>query len=223
MRMPTARGVAALIGAALALAGCSTAQGDSSDQETIPVATEAPPSEDEAGTPSGGPTGQEETGEPVETSDVGDVEASLGTPVGLVDSEGTSQFSVTVDSIEFLDVCPSRLEDGTQHTPENGSFLVADVTASMEATYVDALDAGEEPFLTLDADAWYVTDLNGVAQQAPVTVSSYGCFSTDERMTPFINPGETLSGKIVLDVDITSGYLVYNPWGVEGSGWRWRF
>ncbi|MDY5127585.1 hypothetical protein ACRQF6_00005 [Actinotignum sp. GS-2025f] len=213
----------------MALGGCaSTAVGDPDPVTPIPVASAAPG----GGAASGNGTGtmQEraavtagsEGGRPVTVAPSGDVEAELGVPVGLsVDGATRAAFTLTVTDITRAQECPSRIAEPAVFTPKNGTFLVVDLSAQMAADY-DAYDP-DAPFLTLDRDAFYLTDLEGNIQEDSHTVPSYGCYSTAERVTPFINPGESAAGKVVLETSLEHGYLVYNPWGVPGSGWRWAF
>ncbi|MDY5149602.1 MULTISPECIES: hypothetical protein [Actinotignum] len=213
----------------MALGGCaSTAVGDPDPVTPIPVASAAPG----GGAVSGNGTGptQEraavtdgsEGGRPVTVAPSGDVEAELGVPVGLsVDGATRAAFTLTVTDITRAQECPSRIAEPAVFTPKNGTFLVVDLSAQMAADYA-AYDP-DAPFLTLDRDAFHLTDLEGNIQEDSHTVPSYGCYSTAERVTPFINPGERAAGKVVLETSLEHGYLVYNPWGVPGSGWRWAF
>ncbi|WP_155875968.1 hypothetical protein [Actinotignum schaalii] len=213
----------------MALGGCaSTAVGDPDPVTPIPVASAAPG----GGAVSGNGTGttQEraavtdgsEGGRPVTVAPSGDVEAELGVPVGLsVDGATRAAFTLTVTDITRAQECPSRIAEPAVFTPKNGTFLVVDLSAQMAADYA-AYDP-DAPFLTLDRDAFHLTDRDGNIQEDSHTVPSYGCYSTAERVTPFINPGESAAGKVVLETSLEHGYLVYNPWGVPGSGWRWAF
>lgn len=98
----------------------------------------------------------------------------------------------------------------------------ADVAAVMDPEFAD-MTSQDTPFLTVDSDALALLDLNEVSQSDILTAESYGCYSNDQRIAPFVIPGESVEGLVVLDTDLEHGYLVYNPWGVEGSGWRWEF
>lgn len=92
----------------------------------------------------------------------------------------------------------------------------------MDPEFAD-MTSQDTPFLTVDSDALALLDLNEVSQSDILTAESYGCYSNDQRIAPFVIPGESVEGLVVLDTDLEHGYLVYNPWGVEGSGWRWEF
>ncbi|MBS5747962.1 MULTISPECIES: hypothetical protein [Actinotignum] len=227
----------AIIGAVavLGLGGCSSvAVGDPDPVTPIPVATAVPSMPGVSGASgTGNHTMQDraavtdgsdgsEGGRPVTVAPSGDVEAQLGVPVGLsVDGATRAAFTLTVTDITRTQECPSRIAEPAVFTPENGTFLVVDLSAQMAADYA-AYDP-DAPFLTLDRDAFHLTDREGNIQEDSHTMASYGCYSTEERVTPFINPGENAGGKVVLETSLEHGYLVYNPWGVPGSGWRWAF
>ncbi|MFE1522726.1 hypothetical protein [Schaalia turicensis] len=226
-------GIAAVV--VLGLGGCSSvAVGDPDPVTPIPVATAAP---DEAeGSGASGNRNRNlhdraavtdasdgsEGGRPVTVAPGGDVEAQLGVPVGLsVDGATRAAFTLTVMEITRPQECTSRIAEPTVFTPEKGTFLVADISATMAQDY--AQYDPEAPFLTLDRDAFYVTDREGNIQKGSHTVAAYGCYTIAEKVAAFINPGETAAGKVVLETSLDHGYLVYNPWGVPGSGWRWAF
>lgn len=219
--------------ALLALAGCSAVSADETEAvDSVPVATEVPSdageelgvgeSDADAGDATPAAEGSDAAVGEIATAANGDVLAEVGEASGLVGPDGDSAFSIIVRQLRTEKECPSKLEDGTTFIPENGSFLVADVAAVMDPEFA-AMTAQDTPFLTVDSDAFGLLDLNGVIQENPYTVAAYGCYSNDQRIVPFINPGESVEGLVVLDTDLEHGYLVYNPWGVEGSGWRWEF
>ncbi len=155
------------------------------------------------------------------TSPSADVDGEVGTPVGLKDSAGESIFSLTIEGIRPESSCPSRLEEGNILVPENGTFIVVDLAATMSQNCGELNPA--EPFLTLDSDAFAIADSTGALEARTHTVAAHGCYSLEDLVQPFINPGEELDGMVVLDTKLEHGYLVYNPWGVPGNGWRWKF
>lgn len=204
---------AAFIGVAtLLLGGCSAVSAEDTESvEPVPAATEAPSDVE-----------QDAQDAPIDTAPNGDILATVGEQSGLVGPDGTSAFNITVTDLGLESECPSKLEDGTTFAPENGRFLVADVSATLTQDFASMTDH-DTPFLTVDSDVFEIVDLNGVTQSDSHTVSAYGCYTNDQRIVPFVNPGESVEGLVVLDTDLEHGYLVYNPWGVDGSGWRWEF
>lgn len=211
--------------ALLALGGCSTVAADETDSiDPLPVATAVPEDAGQELEPDVQSSGESVEGEEgdVVVAPNGDVVAELGVESGLVGPDGNSAFSMTIREIRLEKECPSKLGDGSTFTAENGSFLVADVAAVMDPEFAE-MTSQDTPFLTVDSDAFALLDLNEVSQSDIFTVEAYGCYSNDQRIAPFVNPGESVEGLVVLDTDLEHGYLVYNPWGVEGSGWRWEF
>lgn len=81
----------------------------------------------------------------------------------------------------------------------------------------------ETPFVTVDSDAFSILDDDGNVVSGTLSQKAYGCFTLEERVQPFVNPGESVAGLVVLDSSVDHGYLQYNPWGVAGSGWVWKF
>ncbi len=150
----------------------------------------------------------------------GDVVGAIGVPSGLVGADGKSAFTLTVQEIRLEPTCPARL-DGQVFTADTGQFLIARVEASMDSSFAEQTQ--DTPFLTVDSDAFTILDSNGKIAGAAFTEKAYGCFTLEERIQPFVNPGESVSGLVVLESPVEHGYLQYNPWGVAGSGWVWEF
>ncbi len=152
--------------------------------------------------------------------DNGDVVAELGVPSGLVGADGESDFAITVTGIDLIPSCPSRIDGEMIHADE-GRFLVAHVEAVVDASFTD--EGEEASFITVDSDAFRVLDTDGEEPAGSATEKAYGCFSLEDRIQPFVNPGESVTGVVVLESSIEHGYLEFNPWGVPGSGWVWKF
>lgn len=150
-----------------------------------------------------------------------DINGTIGIPVGLEGSSGQSVFSLTIETIHTESSCPSRLDPGATIEPENGFFIVVELSATMSEDFGDLNFA--EPFMTLDSDAFAIANPAGQMEATTHTVAAHGCHTLDELVQPFINPGEDISGLIVLDTELDHGYLIYNPWGVPNHGWRWEF
>lgn len=111
------------------------------------------------------------------------MEAQLGVPVGLsVDGATRAAFTLTVTDIARAQECPSRIAEPAVVTAENGTFLVVDLNAQMAADYA-AYDP-DAPFLTLDRDAFHLTDRDGNIQEDSHSVASYACYPAAERVTP---------------------------------------
>lgn len=177
----------------------------------IPVATAKP----------GASPGQTDGPRVFEGEDgVGDVVGEIGVPSGLVGADGEPVFTLTIQGISLESTCPARL-DGAVFTADTGQFLIARVEATMAPSFAE--QTPDTPFLTVDSDAFTILDATGKSAGAAFTEKAYGCFTLEERIQPFVNPGETVSGVVVLESSVEHGYLQYNPWGVAGSGWVWEF
>lgn len=172
----------------------------------IPVATEHPD----------GPSAEA----PAIMESTGDVIGKLGEPSGMLGANGEPVFTIAVLDIRLESTCPTRIE-GETFTPDEGKFLVARVEATMDPSFPE--QTTETPFVTVDSDAFSILTESGEVVAGTLSQKAYGCFTLDERIQPFVNPGESVTGVVVLESSVDHGYLQYNPWGVAGSGWVWEF
>ncbi len=172
----------------------------------IPVATEHPD----------GPSAEA----PAVMESTGDVIGSIGEPSGMVGANGQPVFTIKVTDIRLESTCPTRIE-GETFTADGGKFLVARVEATMDTSFPE--QTSETPFVTVDSDAFSILREDGEVVGGTLSQKAYGCFTLEERVQPFVNPGESVTGLVVLESSIEHGYLQYNPWGVPGSGWVWEF
>lgn len=217
--MVTTKGTSTAL-ALLILTGCSSGNHVKESPTTVtPSASSNTPSQSASPTepPSPIPTASERPSadhESVATVESGNIAADVGQESGLVE-DGERVFTINVESIDVVPVCPSRLEG--EVSPLNGHFIVAEVTTTLAPEF-----DGEE-FIALGADTYSLLDTSGTEVADVHTVASFECFSTDDLIAPVIYPGESESGKVVLDAFSEHGRLVYNPWGVPGSGWEWEF
>ncbi|MFT3943214.1 MAG: hypothetical protein QM705_05235 [Ancrocorticia sp.] len=150
----------------------------------------------------------------------GDVIGKLGEPSGMVGANGQPVFTVAVTEIRLEPTCPTRIE-GETFTADAGKFLVARVEATMDPSFPE--QTNETPFVTVDSDTFSILDGRGEVVVGTLSQKAHGCFSLEERIQPFVNPGESVTGLVVLESSVEHGYLQYNPWGVPGSGWVWEF
>jgi hypothetical protein len=149
----------------------------------------------------------------------GDVHKDLGEPAGLtLAGSGDVHFEVVVRSITAQRSCAGR---GVAATPVHGTFLVVDLTASMPSDVMDVVGAGPEVLMPLGAEAFLVVGPDGAAHHATLTQASWSCLDESDLAAPFVGPGETVSGKVVLDSPVERGRLVYAPTG--DVGWSWGF
>lgn len=198
--------VAAILGAAT-LAGCaSSTQGPTTE----------PSSSASAGQSTSGGTGDVvEPGEPVEVA---------------VDG-GTLR--LVLDSVELATSCPGR--GVPTQVPSFAYFLVLEVTATLEgdATAADgaATAAGGETagggvtpaalYASLGAEMFRIAAPDGTLQTISTTAESWECYPDAELLPAFVDGGETVSGKVVLDAMTEHGTVSYAPRGE--SDWHWVF
>ncbi len=176
------------------------------DATPIPVATEHPD----------GPSAEA----PKVLDSTGDVIGTIGEPSGMIGANGQPVFTIKVIDIRQESTCPTRIE-GETFTADSGKFVIASVEATMDRSFPE--QTNETPFVTVDSDAFSVLDDDGNVVSGTLSQKAYGCFTLEERVQPFVNPGESVAGLVVLESSVDHGYLQYNPWGVAGSGWVWEF
>jgi len=228
-------GLALGLGALFSSAASTADAPESPDAGVAPVVTETPtahgptrdpasPSEAPLPSPADGlavaPSAPAGTGAgPAQVSERGHVRKDIGEPGGLTDAtDGGVLFEISVDAAQISPTCPGR---GVDVTPANGHFLVLDVTASLSADAADGADPAQDVFMPLVAEAFDVVGPGGGLQETTVTDASWACFDDDDLLPPFLEPGGTVSGKVVLDSASDSGVVVYAPGGE--AGWEWEF
>lgn len=192
------------LGALLSATGSAADATHDNDDGGLGVAAAAP-DDTSAGTP--------------ELSEHGHVRKDLGERAGLTSADdGAVFFEITVDDATVTTTCPGR---GVDVRPANGHFLVLDVTATLSSDATAGGDAGQDVYMPLVAETFSIVTPEGGLQETTVTDASWACFEDDELLPPFLEPGQTASGKIVLDAANDSGVVVYAPDGL--AGWEWEF
>lgn len=147
-----------------------------------------------AGEQGGGRRGVVEAGEPVEVAVEG----------------GTLR--LVLDSIELVTTCPGR--GVPTQTPSFAYFLVLELTATLEG-HEDVSSAA------LGAETFRITGPDGRPQTISSTAQSWECFDGSELLPAFVEAGQSVSGKVVLDAMSEHGTVSYAPRG--SSDWRWSF
>lgn len=157
----------------------------------------------------------------IEVAPSGNLRKSLGESAGLtLAGSDHAHFQLVINDVAVIDSCPSRAGDGVEHRPEYGHFVVVDLTATMSAEVVTAVTGGADLFMPLAADAFALVGQEGSVTAQPLTDASWACFEDEVLAAPFVGPGETTSGLVVLDSAVAAGTLVYAP---VGPGWEWDF
>ena len=133
---------------------------------------------------------------------------------------GDSVLTLAVDEIRVIESCPGRAAPTQQ--PENGWFVVLDVTASVQTLDEQGDSPAEaEPYAGLGAERFRIVDTDGVTQETTSTSASWACFEDSELLPPFVDLGDTVSGAVVLDSATRHGAVLFEPG--QDSGWEWEF
>lgn len=116
--------------------------------------------------------------------------------------------TMTINGATFDPPCSGPLSS----TPDNGHFLVLDASAST--------DAGQST-MPFNMFYWSWIDENGQTMSGNVVSGAAAfCLNASESM-PTLGPGQSGSGKIVLDVSSLNGTLVYrSPFASFGHEWN---
>ncbi|MFB0835489.1 hypothetical protein ACX8Z9_10420 [Arthrobacter halodurans] len=187
----------------------------SGDAAAAPVPAAAPVA---AAAPSPEPVGTDpETGETLTTDAANNLPKTIGEKAELVGGDGTAHFTLSVARIRTATACPSRAGGTAQ--PENGMFLILDVTASLSDD-VPRAAGGEDPYMPLVADAFHIDGADGT-EEGTATEAAWGCFEDEDLAPAFLSPGDTAAGKVVLDTAHRHGKVVYDP--EDNGGWSWDY
>lgn len=172
--------------------------GTADDRESIPVATSDP------------------SGAAVPTDDAGNTVRAIGETSGLTSPDGGVLFEVTIRDARWEESCPSR--SGGTASPEVGTFLVLDVVATLSESYAENMPDVDDPFIPVVPDFFTATD--GSAPLPSHSDAAFGCYDA-ELITPFVEPGATSEGLVVLDVSRPhAASVIYDPFGT--GGWAWE-
>ncbi|GAA3509726.1 hypothetical protein [Georgenia daeguensis] len=143
----------------------------------------------------------------------------IGESAGLSAAGSSSTlFALTVLGVDVTRTCPGR---GVDPVPEHGHFVTVDVRAHMAAEMAREVSPGTDAFLPLVPEAFRIVAPDGTVQDSAATAAAWACLDDDELAPPFVEPGDLVTGKIVLDSRTSSGTVVYDPDGT--GGWAWPF
>lgn len=161
-----------------------------------------------------------ESGDKVYVDAQAQVIKSLGEAGKLtVDGQKKPSFEITVHSVKTLDSCTLR-GFGQEIKPENGNFLLVDISASLAASAAKAVDE-EIALMPLDASVFGVStgENQKVAYQLD-TVASYSC-EVENAVDIAVGAGDEVRGMLMLDAPYGSGQIVYDP--QKSGGWTWGY
>ncbi|MGP9490247.1 hypothetical protein CIK76_13205 [Glutamicibacter sp. BW80] len=161
-----------------------------------------------------------QTGEKVMVDSQAQVVKALGEAGKLtVAGETQPSFEITVHSVEVLDSCILR-GYGERITPENGAFLLLEVSASLAASAAEAV-AEEIALMPLDASVFGTSPgANRAVSYDTDTIAAYSC-EVDGALDIAVGAGDQVRGKLVLDVPDASGQVIYDP--EKTGGWTWNY
>ncbi|WP_411730974.1 hypothetical protein [Paeniglutamicibacter sp.] len=162
------------------------------------------------------------TGTEVKIDKFDNVQKKAGEKAGLVDEKtNKSYFTIEVTNSQLLGQCNARV--GNQALkPTRTKFLVLDVEATLAASVSDKAAGGaKELFMPLVAEAFSVTTSSGSPDRNVTSETAWGCFDDSVLLPPVVNPGQTVKGKVVLDVDALKGKVAYDP--EDNGGWSWPY
>lgn len=185
--------ITALSIAALALTACGSSGESAEPVEVTPVTPDAvnvqPVETEEA-----------EAAPEDETTERGNIAASVGGTGTLADANGNETVRFTVKSIE-----PVKCTEPYAEKAENGHLFGVEMsiktTKDMEP--YSAMFSGHQWTYYSDEGTRFNGDLS--------TIATYSCLPESEVIPSDIGPGEKATGLILIDVPAKSGVLVFEP------------
>jgi hypothetical protein len=161
------------------------------------------------------------TGSEVKIDRFDNVQKKSGEQAGLIDEKTKkSYFTIEVTGSKLVDSCQPRVGT-TALKPTRSKFLVLDVEASLDADVAGKVGGSGELFMPLVAEAFSVTTGSGKPERNVGSETAWGCFADSVLLPPVVNPGQSVSGKMVLDVDQLTGNVAYDP--QDNGGWSWPY
>lgn len=151
------------------------------------------------------------------TNAAGDVVKKLGERAELGEEGKPAVASAQITKVSIQDSCTAF--DGSEYRPAKGSVLYRlDLSAQLtnEAANVKGLD-----FLVVAADSFQLTGSGGTVLAQSGDSATSLCLEQGDRMPPSVVPGESVAGAMFLEAPAGAERIVWNPWGVDGSGWEW--
>ena len=198
------------------LASAQTDRSDATESGTQPPATTEAPSPTATPAPTPSP---ESAADPEQLSEPAHLPKQIGETAGLTAAGSSSTlFALTVLGVDVARTCPGR---GVAPVPEHGHFVTVDVRAHMAAEMAREVSPGPDAFLPLVPEAFSIVAPDGTVQDSVATAAAWACFDDGELAPPFVEPGDVVTGKVVLDSRTSAGTVVYDPDGT--GGWAWPF
>jgi hypothetical protein len=136
------------------------------------------------------------------TNSRGNLVKTLGQEAGIGGDDGNNLITFAVDSI-----------------PENGHL----VQVQMRITTSSNLD--QSSYDTVGSNDFKFIGSDGTTKGDLGTMAAFDCYKSDNGMMTqdALGPGQSYSGYILVDVQETTGTLIFQPsWGQQG-GWEYTF
>lgn len=219
--------IAALLAVGLVLAGCSGESGRvlpeatysdeadnvGDDKEDWPSEWATTPSDDAGAAEPAAPAEPEYNARGHIETNVGDEGIVFATDAP---ADPPYPLTFTVTAIEPNYQCTGEWSEPS----ENGQFLAVSMTLVtgpdlQDISYGDSLHFSESDFQIIGTD--------GVVENNIDTFATYSCLSDSESFPMSgVGPSLTANVKFVLDTKAASGYLVFEPLGIQ-HGWEYEF
>lgn len=150
-----------------------------------------------------------------EKSSRGNGIATVGGDGLVMTEDGETLATVVLNSIE---VDPQCTGDYVREA-ENGHLVALDFSVKTESALADS----DNPSFDIAAYDFKVIKSDGSTSNAELyTSATYSCLKDTETLPDEIGPGETVSGKLVLDVESPEGTLIWKPF-YDATGWEWTY
>ncbi len=139
------------------------------------------------------------------------VTKQIGESAGLVTDSGQPKVEFVILAIRKDFTCSANPD----LTSANGNFVAVEMeVATADTLAPDVFRTGRDTFAILGPDGVLETDLAGNAE---------GCLKDEEKMLEQVEPGQRVTGTVVLDSRNTSGRLIFSQESPGGRGWVWDF
>lgn len=155
-----------------------------------------------------------------------EIEDDFTTDRGNIPMPGGQSFSDASTNEDVLEWEAGGVQTQFQCTsdrasaPENGQFIAVEFTVDVLTAYSDVNSNGYQANRN-----WFdALDEDGRMSNADLASSaSYACLNDSEKLPRRILPGSSAQGLIVLDVDIDSGFLIFQDNAGAGESYEWEF
>ncbi|WP_437584270.1 hypothetical protein ACSAGD_03065 [Paramicrobacterium sp. CJ85] len=200
---------ASVVALAFALVGCSTAEEPSPPKEEAAAEVTSEPTPTKTPISSPDETSENRALKTKET-ERGHLAKEIGEEAWLVDINGNTLITFTVDAIDVDPSCTSTYPE----SPINGHYVA--ITISAESTAL--LDP--DYYFSFNEWAWEAYNPTGTRINDPVG-NGWSCMNESDLLPVDIGPSQKVHGLVVLDVTDPHGVLAFVP--EPGLSWEWSY